>query len=733
MARALTPRCLPLLTALWLVNCSQAQTFQLLSGWPQANGVVHAMAIDAASATLYLGGDFTTIDGQARQRLASIDLNTGALTNWAPSADNSVRAIVVAGDSVIVGGLFTTINTQPRSRLAALSPANGNVLPWSPQVNGTVNTIIANGALVCIGGSFSLVDATARLNAAAFVAATGTLDAWNPSVSGIVNSMSASASGVLIGGIFNSAGGSARTNAALVNSTSGAALPWTANTDAVVNVVSDYQNQTFLGGSFTQVSGTSRNGLGVVSSMDGLLSSWSPSFGGNVRALAITPQFAVAGGFYTTVNGSSHGNLAVIDRVSGLLIPGSPYANTTVNAVLLHDGKLFVAGAFTAINGSNSRNRFAVFSYCTESAWFADTDEDGLGDNGVMVMSCTPPAGFVADNSDCDDSDPDIGGPQVWYRDLDEDENGDHADSLVACTQPIGYVDNANDCDDSDAAIAMDNACDDGDPYTTSDAMLPWPDCGCLGLNLALSTRAVLEGAYDPISGLMRDDLRAAGLIPLTEPYSGLGYIPGAGSLPGTIVDPGVLAVTGQDAIVDWVILEVRDAVTGATAVNTRYALLQRDGDIVEPDGISPVRFPVGYGFYRLAVLHRNHMGVVTENPQYLESTSVDFSSPTLSVTGGTDARRLLAGVMLLRAGDTTFNDDIKYVGEGNDRDPILLRVGGSVPTASVPGYYTEDINLDGQVKYVGEANDRDPVLTTVGGSNPNAVRSNTYLRPTLP
>ena len=36
--------------------------------------------------------------------------------------------------------------------------------------------------------------------------------------------------------------------------------------------------------------------------------------------------------------------------------------------------------------------------------WYADTDNDGFGDVNVTVTSCTQPAGFVADNTDCDDT-----------------------------------------------------------------------------------------------------------------------------------------------------------------------------------------------------------------------------------------------------------------------------------------------------------------------------------------
>ncbi|HMQ77770.1 MAG TPA: hypothetical protein PKE21_16880, partial [Flavobacteriales bacterium] len=69
-------------------------------------------------------------------------------------------------------------------------------------------------------------------------------------------------------------------------------------------------------------------------------------------------------------------------------------------------------------------------------------------------------------------------------------------------------------------------------------------------------------------------------------------------------------------------------------------------------------------------------------------------------------------------------NGQVKYAGGGNDRDPILVRVGGTVPTNTANGYFPEDVNLNGQVKYTGSANDRDPILVNIGGSVPTAVRT---------
>ncbi|MBK9629235.1 MAG: hypothetical protein IPO56_16475 [Flavobacteriales bacterium] len=227
--------------------------------------------------------------------------------------------------------------------------------------------------------------------------------------------------------------------------------------------------------------------------------------------------------------------------------------------MIARSGRLFVAGAFTMVNGTAPRDRFAVFDYCTEVLWFADSDGDGLGDAGISTMACAAPTGFVSNNGDCDDADDSIGSATTWYFDGDEDEFGDPQVFVVACQQPVGYVEEGLDCDDSDVNIVIGNPCRRRGSYTVTDVLSGYPNCGCAGQKILVSAKVFLQGAYDTNTGLMRDDLRSAGLIPLQEPYTALGYemngIPMAG---GDVIDPSVLEVTGPDAIVDWVILELR-------------------------------------------------------------------------------------------------------------------------------------------------------------------------------
>jgi hypothetical protein len=99
-----------------------------------------------------------------------------------------------------------------------------------------------------------------------------------------------------------------------------------------------------------------------------------------------------------------------------------------------------------------------------------------------------------------------------------------------------------------------------------------------------------------------------------------------------------VLAVTGANAIVDWVFLELRTGVSGASTVAyTQAALIQADGDIVDVDGVSSVNFPLApNGNYFVAIRHRNHLGFRTENKIAISPTTapLNFTNNSVLVYG---------------------------------------------------------------------------------------------------
>lgn len=236
--------------------------------------------------------------------------------------------------------------------------------------------------------------------------------------------------------------------------------------------------------------------------------------------------------------------------------------------------------------------------------------------------------------------------------------------------------------------------------------------------------KVFLEGPFDALQGIMHDSLRVKGLLPLGEPYTGLGYVH-AGGGGGESTNTMVLAQSGQNAIVDWVVVELRDATMPATVLATRSALLQRDGDVVGMDGASPVQFSLPVGSYHIAVRHRNHLGVMTADavPVSIAERSYDLSNGSQALFGSAPAKAVGA-VNVLWAGNVLRDAALRYTNASNDREPILSAIGGVVPTATVTGYLPGDTNLDGSVRYTGSANDRDPILQNIGGVVPTNTRT---------
>ena len=263
-------------------------------------------------------------------------------------------------------------------------------------------------------------------------------------------------------------------------------------------------------------------------------------------------------------------------------------------------------------------------------------------------------------------------------------------------------------------------------PSAPARALIPsgnlarWQDC-----SPSVKLRAVLQGAFDQNTGLMRDDLRAQGLVPAAEPFTALGF-QHAGGGGGETVAPALLAGTGQNAVVDWVLVELRNKNNPAQVLATRSALLQRDGDIIGTDGYRRLLFNVAPDNYYIAVRHRNHFGVMTNSGQLLDKSerAFDFASAT-TVAYGTEARHeLVNGKMAMWSGNVFRDNQLKYTGTDNDRDPILVDVGGVLPTNTAPGYFSSDVNLDGVVKYTGTNNDRDLILLNIGGTAPTTTRT---------
>lgn len=248
---------------------------------------------------------------------------------------------------------------------------------------------------------------------------------------------------------------------------------------------------------------------------------------------------------------------------------------------------------------------------------------------------------------------------------------------------------------------------------------------------IRLSLRVFLAGPYDPQLGLMHDSLRVNQLIPLSEPYSAYPYLkPKLGLPAGEAMAPSMLLVSGQDAVVDWVYIELRAAQDPNQLVSTKRALLHRNGQVVDAlDGDPSILFSgISPGQYYVSIKHRNHLGVMTATALTfsMQTQAVDFTTPAQVWVNSQIAnppRKQFGMVYALWPGDANYNKNIKYNGLQNDKEVVLGAVGGALHLNDILyGYRPEDVNMDHQIKYNGPDNDRLFILGQVGVSSPNTI-----------
>lgn len=338
---------------------------------PEASAVTNGRveAIARVGGTIFLGGSFTTVtrrDGSTvnRSRLAAIDAATGDPTSWNPKADATVRALVASadGNTIYAGGDFKTVAGQARKRLVALNRSTGQPTAWAPSASASVRALAVKGSRIYAGGTFSTVSGVSRPRLAAIDAGSGTVvSEFKPNPDAGVRALAVDPVGnrLYVAGSFGRIGGSSRQYLAAVSSTKGTASSWKPQPGWIVLTltVSADGSRVFAGGDST-------GGHVAAWAADGT-AKWHVVLDGDVNSIALGTGGATlyAGGHFHHSGAIGREKLAAYSTASGQLSSWNPGADSVygVYSVSVAGDRLAVGGDFTRIGGA-ARTGYAQFA-----------------------------------------------------------------------------------------------------------------------------------------------------------------------------------------------------------------------------------------------------------------------------------------------------------------------------------------------------------------------------------
>ncbi|MBI4670852.1 MAG: hypothetical protein HY741_04180 [Chloroflexi bacterium] len=358
------------------------------SAWsPLGNGVNGSVyAIVASGSTLYIGGDFTQICGDAS--CTSGNTNANYLAQWNGSAwqpvgngvNNTVQALAWNGSELYVGGWFTQVCGSAActsGNVTANAIARWNGSAWSTLGNGvddTVQAIALNGAEIYVGGWFTQVcgDATCTTgNVTANALAKWNGSAWSTLGNGFnspVQSVAPSGSQLYVGGWFTELCGNATCDTG--NTTANHIAQWNGSAwqtlgngvDNSVETIVVNGTEIVAGGWFTEFCGnalcsTANTSANAIAKWNGV--AWS-MFGNGVdnpvQAIALSGGETFAGGWFTQLCGNATCNASntAANRVAKYAAPaGSTPTSTatrtaTATVTATRTGTAIATGTHTA-------------------------------------------------------------------------------------------------------------------------------------------------------------------------------------------------------------------------------------------------------------------------------------------------------------------------------------------------------------------------------------------------
>ncbi len=303
---------------------------------------VYSLALSGS--TLYVGGTFDiTIDGVSRSKLMAINTSNGLVTSWNPSnnatTSNGIKTLLALGNTLYVGGDFTTLAGSTRRRIASFAIDTGSLTSWDPNVttaNSTVHTLLLSGTTLYVGGRFNTIGGQTRNNLSAISTSTGLASSWNPNINGgaaTVYTIALSGTNLYVGGSFSGVAAQSISWLTAVDTGTGLST-WNPNASTIVRALAVSGTTLYVAGNFQSIDGQNRNYLASYDLNTNIIKSWDPHPSWPIYALSVSGSNIYAGGEFNSIGSQTRNYIAAIDANTGIPTNWNPNANYGVSSLL---------------------------------------------------------------------------------------------------------------------------------------------------------------------------------------------------------------------------------------------------------------------------------------------------------------------------------------------------------------------------------------------------------------
>lgn len=334
------------------------------------------------------GGGYSTGIQQARSKLARIELTAGyPIAAAYPTIDEKIQGMTIAENQLFIGGEFVTIGGFERKRLASFSLSDHSLTSFAPLVDpqltvpsgndSVINNLLYHDGHLYIGGEFNFVNSQERKSIAAIRMADQAVRTFDPKINGrprdfaILNNM------LFVGGNMTAFANERVQNFVVMSKDRTTLRSWRPRFDNIVRAVNVLNDVIYIGGYFDNVDGISRSRLAAFDANTKNLTPLSLAFTGD-RVLSINgnDQRVVVMGEFSEVEGVTRDNILFLDPnqahtnlvTKGILNIAIGFDND-IQASVKEGSQLYLVGSFqnALTPGSLTRRRFAVINLATDS------------------------------------------------------------------------------------------------------------------------------------------------------------------------------------------------------------------------------------------------------------------------------------------------------------------------------------------------------------------------------